>query len=1190
MQMRMKDAMLAWVVLNLFLVPALASVQSPVGAAAVSLEAPMEAGGFARTTPLSTEGSIPFAEGSTVAYSFSGTMPIIIYALISALFLFIALNYKTDNLWKPSIAFGMFIALPFITSEVFAAGINSVTITGEKGIPDFVPAYGTMYLAVNVTMPGDANVTKDQLAVRFGRELLPFNLCNYSNQTLGCEPTSQNDTYICNCINMLGSERNPLTNNKNSIKVLLYSDRNKITPADARLKTFYMDNQGPAFTNFKAEQIKDRVQVTVTAQDPPFMDGGNAFCAGLSKIELYNNGVLLAADTINVNAEPNNCTTFSKTLNTSISQSGNATIYAIAYDNLGNTGRSGNDSHYLDFDEPVIDTSFKVYQGGSEVNYISTDGPTAGLAGATIEVTINEHSLKEVQADMSSLNDNIVYSARYKNITIKGSQIQTHCVKRDETYKCRFDKTLVPNSQNRAFFIRTQSSQLSFNITAIDEHGLKSTQTVTANMMLDNDRPDVKKLGTANCNAEKCYFNNKSAVIQAVIDDAGSGLDYSWVFLDAASITRDNNHSRQMYCSNNNGQWRCLLSVSPHPSLQDGHAYRIMLNYQSVDDAGNPVDGERQALVYLDEKAPEILENETFILSVHENGLQSYYTLSGDILKIFIRGIDAGSGIINENGAWDAAINLGDVLENPPENSSWVQASICIQEENGKFDCRWEVGPVVQGPLFKLEGIPVRIRDVAGNLFEGNLFSPFIIYQIAETPPGDVWKLAVKDGSAVRCMPEYVDRSLIRYYPGGNKIWCEFTLTTGSDSSTPYVLLDVQKDGECIPTNLTKDYFESSSIFGNQILSSEGVEPPFTLYSILKFDAQTIERNITEFAFVCPYRIRFANKNTKTVYDYEIQNVSIIVPVKGGDAALDTGLHNQVEHIKATLKRSKWIDSVDDVLTIFRNLCNVLNSVVIISNGVLGLLGLMDWLNIPGVKQSLGAVGAYVEAGRDGVFGTLMEGCLYISCKKNWLDIVPEGKLSSKLKKLKSFGTSWAEATAGRGSIVGDDTYAKAVWQNLSSQLFSTKPEDSLILSTIMLCIPGIFYNINKARQIDCYYVFCMEKMVPLGTPAYACQSTRYLMYCKFVIGQFFAIVPFGQVIKELGRMVADALSDPLALAGYAAGAAVCKGSWLAGLLHWGFACDKPIAVAQAVAVSQSLGEQFKQFKPSQDFCQEVGV
>ena len=93
-------------------------------------------------------------------------------------------------------------------------------------------------------------------------------------------------------------------------------------------------------------------------------------------------------------------------------------------------------------------------------------------------------------------------------------------------------------------------------------------------------------------------------------------------------------------------------------------------------------------------------------------------------------------------------------------------------------------------------------------------------------------------------------------------------------------------------------------------------------------------------------------------------------------------------------------------------------------------------------------------------------------------------------------------------------------------------PQHSIILSAAFLCIPGIIYNLQKARVIDCMYISCL-KMTQYGMPLYLCTYQRAYGYCKFVYGELFAMLPL-KAISQIFQNILKAFSDPAELLGFA--------------------------------------------------------
>jgi len=89
-------------------------------------------------------------------------------------------------------------------------------------------------------------------------------------------------------------------------------------------------------------------------------------------------------------------------------------------------------------------------------------------------------------------------------------------------------------------------------------------------------------------------------------------------------------------------------------------------------------------------------------------------------------------------------------------------------------------------------------------------------------------------------------------------------------------------------------------------------------------------------------------------------------------------------------------------------------------------------------------------------------------------------------------------------------------------------PKDSIVISTLTLCIPGIIYNLNKLRQIQCMYIDCMQNYVQQGLPLKACEDQKHYATCKYWWGEIFQLLPFTGLLNFFTGMIKNVLSSPL--------------------------------------------------------------
>ena len=89
---------------------------------------------------------------------------------------------------------------------------------------------------------------------------------------------------------------------------------------------------------------------------------------------------------------------------------------------------------------------------------------------------------------------------------------------------------------------------------------------------------------------------------------------------------------------------------------------------------------------------------------------------------------------------------------------------------------------------------------------------------------------------------------------------------------------------------------------------------------------------------------------------------------------------------------------------------------------------------------------------------------------------------------------------------------------------------ENVFTSAIGLCVPGILFQLEKMRQINCRKIICYAKEVPSGVATLdACDELFDLQVCEFVVGSIFSLTPFGGV-SYIGKAIKAALSSPLGL------------------------------------------------------------
>lgn len=90
--------------------------------------------------------------------------------------------------------------------------------------------------------------------------------------------------------------------------------------------------------------------------------------------------------------------------------------------------------------------------------------------------------------------------------------------------------------------------------------------------------------------------------------------------------------------------------------------------------------------------------------------------------------------------------------------------------------------------------------------------------------------------------------------------------------------------------------------------------------------------------------------------------------------------------------------------------------------------------------------------------------------------------------------------------------------------------KDSLILSTVTLCLPGILEKTYQYQQIKCEEVVCTYEALKNGLDPSFCERQSDYQTCKYVVGEVFALPGFN-FVEQIREGIAQYLTNPYAIA-----------------------------------------------------------
>ena len=162
-----------------------------------------------------------------------------------------------------------------------------------------------------------------------------------------------------------------------------------------------------------------------------------------------------------------------------------------------------------------------------------------------------------------------------------------------------------------------------------------------------------------------------------------------------------------------------------------------------------------------------------------------------------------------------------------------------------------------------------------------------------------------------------------------------------------------------------------------------------------------------------------------------------------------------------------------------------------------------------------------------------------------------------------------------------------------------TNIKDSLLLSIVTLCLPGILEKIYDWNQIKCQEVQCMYEAVKNNLDPSFCSKTRAYQVCTTVIGEIFAIPPMA-ILEYYRKIIAQLLANPIGVA-YAVTVTAARTHMDTCIAEGG--CSAPIVFPSAVLLTvndiSALIQRFKDMlengffppgvKDQPNYCDGIG-
>lgn len=913
------------------------------------------------------------------------------------------------------------------------------------------------------------------------------------------------------------------------------ADNNVINSAK---RTLTIDFLGPRMVTFSLNpNMSTSAQpttITYKAEDYGTETGKLTNCAGIKHINITANNAPLAL----ISADIGVCTkegtyTFTPTVT---GQSARVTVCAVATDHLNHKSLPVCRDILIDSRKPTAEALELRDSNG----FLITHARSAQPFTADIFVKIPDADVDPatVHADLSKLNPSI--------------------------------GKLPRSDQSGDWFIWrniqvTSPSTCQVTAEATDFLGNKDTKTLTCTIGIDDTAPVATAISTQFVDDDGVPILGVNGTIVVTFAEEGSGFDKANAFMDLRTLGVGAEVKANKCDKTGPKTWKCSWNV--RPTVASG-TYTVKVLPITRDDLNNQMDRTFEGKVRFDNTAPSGVRLKEIAAFRGQQRVRTNVTSLGETLEFVVEGTGFKTVVADFT-------SLGGGKNTSSESCTG----------NLTKSCTFAFTTSVSGP--QPTNITFDFTDVAGNKASFSTTELFILGISNETAP-NYWNITPS------CSPTLLDRATLSVFE--HPVYCRLRMSTTNPQAFPITVHGPLDVTECSGQT---DYISELRVENNYAGSTE----PYLVMTLV-----ATEYTINNLTFTCPmstltrvgnFMPQNAEKDNATV-TLQFYNLPL------GD--LYGNIDDEIKDVQDKIENT-WgvIGDLQKLMSYAEKLCQLLNTIItIIGTLSIVLLALGITASVAeAIDLGVGnAAAAQLEASRQGLcqptdttyviynndlLMTFKKFCDFLTCQAGLFDILNGvGIISDEtLKNIKTGGYSqfimdWITIRGALGTkeaikqaLPSGTLYPPGAYLNV---------KDSLIFSIVIppLCIPGIIYNLDKWRQIECRYGLCLLQDVRQGgMPVSVCKDQKHYMQCRFVVGEIFNIIPFAPVVNYYLNILQQALSDPLVLASIGIAYILnCKAACGA---RYGFAYHACNAFAIIAQIGQSI-DRVKNMKSLADF------
>jgi hypothetical protein len=673
---------------------------------------------------------------------------------------------------------------------------------------------------------------------------------------------------------------------------------------------------------------------------------------------------------------------------------------------------------------------------------------------------------------------------------------------------------------------------VSIVITANDGNN-DQTKTVSVNLVVDSIPPVVTSFGTLQKLGSKNIARRINNTFEAKFQESQSGLRAENIIADFSGVNPALGNRKADSCTGERCVWHSI-------DVLNSGAVRLT---KAADNVGNNAPSLPSADVELDVSAPEIGEVVVTALAGQDSEPRDFFQ-SRDILRVVFEVVDAAK--IN------AKADLSDIV-----SGAEVVPVSCTPKENG-HTCTFSTDRIKSGYDPDAQ-IIIIAEDAAGNTAKKTV-SIEILGTDEETNP-DFWS-----ADKPACSPDGIDIKTTKL--ASQRVFCSLPLKTSVPELT---LLSTQL------ANCEGDTEKLAQTFA--LNNFQGSTNPYIVFEFNPF-----EEDIRELKYSCTLRL-FSRRGNEVIQNPEEEHIEVSIPffVTKFDNELST-IEDEIDNAKESASSGFYglIGILKEIAFWMQSICKVLGFL----NVLRGALDIFNG-NAEALRGSIFTLpkATYICNTAEGVknnyvfFGIkqLQPFCEVVSCEKS---ICPWTDSYKRIEQTFLFGGQFER---GR-ELLGN--------QGVS---LNPSPYSNIVSAIGSCCIPAVIHNLDKLRQIECRYAYCLEEEVQEGVASIeSCRELQDYQQCKYFWGQAFQLIPFVGPLNMLLDIIKNALSDPIGVFTLAI-TLTCRLTFCQNSNVLTTVCSKAGYVKWALDIGQKIGNLISTFKNIRagpgggtDYCEQV--